>query len=1124
MRQKLFNQINPIKPVLLIFLIVLGIQHMSAQFTIANEDQVTSIVYDIENSTLDSIAAHLLAQDIQAVTGKQPKLYTALEEVEGNVIVIGDVTSKLIKKYMDTSQLSGWERYERIFVDAPAKGIDQAMFIAGSDPRGAAYGVFDLSREIGISPWYWWADAPIEQKDVLTVNAKDFISKAPTVKFRGIFINDEGWGLEPWSSKTFEPEVGNMGPKTYTKIFELLLRLKGNTIWPGMHPNTRPFFTVPGNLKTAEQWEIILGTSHAEPMLRNNVGEWNHQSMGSFNYQTNATSVYNYWKNRVKESKGVNAIYTVGMRGVHDSGMQGFNSMEEKVEGLEKVISDQRKLLSEYIDENISEVPQAFTPYKEVLNIYESGMEIPKDITIIWPDDNLGYIKRFSNQTEQQRSGGTGIYYHLSYLGAPHPYIWLSPISPSLVWREMTRASQQNMNEIWIANVGDIKRREWAMEFYMDLAWNIDSWNPENISDYFETVAARDISDKHGKQIADMMWEYYRLATQRKPEFMGFNEPQWNGKSPVRDPLYSLWNYNDEVAKRIDSYQELKKKAQKIKEEIPEDARNSYFELVYYPIAASTAMNEKWLYAYKSREYAKQGRASANSMSDSAFAAFQEIKELTHHYNHEIADGKWEYMVDYSPSYEKGSPVFWEPITKRIETDTINGLAVAIEGESEILRPVAGSQPDIITRESVKRMDASEARLSGEIKLDKDSDGEYLIWPEDGTNRQIQELHWDKIPYQIDSPTKAVFEFNFENNPGGVHTLKLSVDHAKPESDSWWVTLNDKPPHKIDGSLGRIQKLKVGDFVLNPGLNKLVIHPREDGAKLYGIEFVQKSHRLSPIYTDKNRLPVFYSYARQSHFIDIFSKGHETEKWSAVTSNTWIELSDDNGELYGTQDRIWVSINYDKAPDKKKLSGYVEITNGEQHYRVEVSAINQHFNHNSEGFAETNGVIVIPASQFYQKRTGKVASWKSVSGLGRSGSAMLLQPMDGWYVDDLSQVRPKSPVLEYDLVITQGGKAEVFVEAVPGFPLNSSQELHCALSINDGQPKWITFEMGNQHWSDNVLESRMIGSTKLNLDPGKYQLKLWGTDPSVSVDKIIINFGGLKESYNEPDPTVISTN
>jgi len=1109
----------------IILIALLSFQHARAQFTIADQRRVTSIVYDIQNSALDSIVAHLLAKDIEAVTNRRPQIYTTLDGIEGNVIVIGDVSSDLINRYFDTTRLIGkWETYGRVFIDAPAERIDKAMFIVGSDPRGAAYGVFDLSEQIGVSPWYWWADVPIKKKEILLVNSTDTLSGTPSVKYRGIFINDEGWGLEPWASKTFEPEVGNMGPKTYARIFELLLRLKGNAVWPGMHPNTRPFFNVPGNAEKADQWEIEVGTSHAEPMLRNNVGEWNSQTRGSFNYQSNASSVYKYWEERVQESQGINAIYTVGMRGIHDSGMQGFDSNEEKADALEKIIDDQRELLSKYINDDVTKVPQSFTPYKEVLEIYESGMDVPEDITIVWPDDNHGNIKHFSNEAERQRSGGAGVYYHLSYLGAPHPYIWLSPASPGLVWREMTRAWLNNMNQIWIGNVGDIKRREWQMEFFLNLAWDINAWTPKNIRGYFENVASRDISEKYSMQIADMMWEYYRLATERKPEFMGFNEPQWNGWTPTQDPLYNLWHYNDEVEERINRYQELQAKAKQIMQEIPQESRDTYFQLVYYPIAGATAINEKWLYAYKSREYAKQGRAVANSLSDSAFSAFRNIIELTQHYNQEVANGKWEHIVKYSPSYKKGSLVFWEPITKRIETEGLRGLGVAIEGQPEPLNPIRGNLPDITTRESKITLSVSDAKIFEEMERAKDAEGEFVTWSDIGIERQISEPLWDKIPFEIESSTKAVFEFNFEGDPGGVHTLNLSVNHPDEDSDSWWVTLNDRPPYKAGDSVGRIEKLRAGDFVLKPGLNKLTIHPREDGAKLYGIEFVQKSIQASPIYSDENQLPEFSRHSDQRHFIDIFSRGQEKESWSAKTSAPWIELSKDEGKLEGSQDRIWVNVNFDKAPSEKDLAGQIEITNGKQYYRVVVSAINQQLSAESGTFAETNGVITIPANQYSKKQVGKTASWNSLTGLGRSGSAMILQPMNGWYIEDLTMISEESPVLEYELVVTKGGKANLIVEAVPAFALVLSQQLRCAISIDEDKPQWVNFEMSGRQWDDNVLENRMIGMGQVSMEPGTYKLKLWGTDPSVNVDRILIDFGGLKKSYTGPSATRIGEN
>ena len=256
------------------------------------------------------------------------------------------------------------------------------MVVAGSDVRGTAYGVFTLSEKIGVSPWYWWADVAAKQQKELTIVQDDFVSAPPSVKYRGIFINDEDWGLQPWAAKTFEPETGDIGPKTYAKVFELLLRLKANLIWPAMHPSTKAFFHYPGNVTTAGDYQIIIGSSHAEPMLRNNVGEWNEKTMGHFNYLTNKDSVYKYWEDRVKESSEINAIYTMGMRGVHDGQMEGVKNMKEAVPIVERIIQEQRELLTKHVNKDVTAIPQVLTVYKEVLEIYDNGLKVPDDITL----------------------------------------------------------------------------------------------------------------------------------------------------------------------------------------------------------------------------------------------------------------------------------------------------------------------------------------------------------------------------------------------------------------------------------------------------------------------------------------------------------------------------------------------------------------------------------------------------------------------------------------------------------------------------------------------------------------------------------------------------------------------
>src|SRR5688572_18550551 len=305
------------------FLVILTslTQTAAAQnFDIVTTAGKASIVYASDGKKLDSIAAHLLAADIEAVTNVRPVVTNNPDQVSGNVIIIGSFNSSLVQSLKDSyfNQLNGkWECFSYKVIKRPFKNITQALVIAGSDARGTAYGVFTLSEKIGVSPWAWWADVHPEKKSQLAVNIYPFTSSPPAGKFRGIFINDEDWGLQPWAAKTFEPETGDIGPKTYAKVFELLLRLKANLIWPAMHESTKAFFHYPGNPKVAEDYQIVVGSSHAEPMLRNNVSEWDVKTRGRFNYLTNKEGILKYWEERVKESRGLNAVYSLGIRGVH---------------------------------------------------------------------------------------------------------------------------------------------------------------------------------------------------------------------------------------------------------------------------------------------------------------------------------------------------------------------------------------------------------------------------------------------------------------------------------------------------------------------------------------------------------------------------------------------------------------------------------------------------------------------------------------------------------------------------------------------------------------------------------------------------------------------------------------
>lgn len=649
------------------------------EFIIDNKANKTCIVYDARGSALDSIAAYLLQQDIKTVLGYLAPVYTNLSKASGNCIVIGNINSALVRSVIAGqdvmfSNLQGkWECYGYKVLNKPVGHINQALVIAGSDTRGTAYGVFSISEQMGVNPWYWWADVSPVQKSTINLNISETVSAPPSVKYRGIFINDEDWGVQPWAAKTFEPETGDIGPKTYAKIFELLLRLKANLIWPAMHPSTKAFYSYPGNKKVAADYDIVVGSSHAEPMLRNNVGEWNEKTMGHFNYITNKQQVFNYWESRVKESSANQAIYTMGMRGVHDSGMEGVKGPKEAVPLLEQIIADQRGLFQKYIKPDATKVPQVFTAYKEVLDVYDNGLKVPDDITLVWPDDNYGYIQRLSNPQERARKGGAGVYYHASYWGRPHDYLWLSTTHPALIREEMTKAYDLDARNVWVLNVGDIKPSEYNIQLFMDMAYHIEPFQKSAYSKtHLKSWVNQTFGSTNATVIANMMWQYYNLAFERKPEFMGWSQTE--PTTPVNTTAYNHYNYGDQAQRRIDCYAALENSAKSLRPKMSASQQNAFYELVYYPVVGASLMNKKFLYRDKALLYAKEGRLSATNFVALSNNAYKEIVSETQYYNTMLANGKWANIMSMKP---RDLPVYQEPVSNiKLRSQAFNWQAV----------------------------------------------------------------------------------------------------------------------------------------------------------------------------------------------------------------------------------------------------------------------------------------------------------------------------------------------------------------------------------------------------------------------------------------------------------------
>ena len=564
----------------------------SNEFGLVNRKGNASLYVDGRDFEVVKKAAKLFSDDVQLVTGQGIQVGTTESKLVRNSIIVGtlghnELIDKLVtKKKLNVSLLKErWESYLVEIVHNPFPGVNKALIVVGSDRRGTAYGLFSISELIGVSPWYWWADAPVAKYNELNIKVDKFVSKEPTVKYRGIFINDEDWGLLRWAKKTFEKERGNIGPKTYAKVCELLLRLKANYLCPAMHEASTAFNKIPENKLVADSFAIVMGSVHCEPLLFNNASEWDKKTMGEWDYINNKDMLNKVLKQRVVENSAYENVYTLALRGLHDKAMSGSNDMKERVKMLGEALNAQRQLLVDVIKKPANEIPQAFTPYKEVLDVYSAGLDLPEDVTIIWPDDNYGYMKRLSSPREQKRSGRAGVYYHVSYLGKPHDYLWMSTTSPSLMYEELRKAYDTTADRIWLLNVGDIKSCEASMNLFLAMAYDIDSFDYNNISLYQARWLANIFGDKYYNDFVDITNTFYHQAFSRKPEFMGWGY-QWatnrHGKERNTDTDFSFANYR-EADLRLAAYERIGAKVGEILNELPEEYKPGFYQLLYYP-------------------------------------------------------------------------------------------------------------------------------------------------------------------------------------------------------------------------------------------------------------------------------------------------------------------------------------------------------------------------------------------------------------------------------------------------------------------------------------------------------------------------------------------------------------
>jgi hypothetical protein len=654
-----------------IFLIFIQQNSLMAQVgeqVLFETHQKTTVYVSPKEKQVIHTALSLLQKDVQTVFDANLSVVgraNSANIIAGTVGINSEMARLEKTGTLDLSSIKGkWEAFLIKTVRANDRDI---LVIAGSDPRGTAYGLLELSRMIGVSPWYYWADVKPDRATRFLFPQTE-IQQSPSVRYRGIFLNDEDWGLMPWATQTLAPqsEKGAIGPEAYEKVFELLLRLRANVIMPAMHECTVSFYWVKGNKEMAGKYGIVVSPG---VMGTSSASEWDDATQGPFNYVTNKEAIVSYWTKRLKELKGTEVIYGTGLRGKHDSGMQGVGTAEDGKKFLERIFKDQQALFRQYTNPDPSTVPQSFSTYKEVLDIYETGLEVPDYITMIWCDDNYGYIHRLSGEKERRRSGGTGVYYHASYWGRPHDYLWLASTSPALIYTEMKRAYEHGVDRNWCVNVGDIKPAEYLTEFFLDLAWDIRIC--ENDPSVFQHLN-RWIERAFGKEIASeatsIMKEYYRLANLRKPEHTGWSrveEPGFSrsGLTPVKDSEYNPF-FNDELNRRIYKYLSLEERVKQLKPFVPANRASAFFELIEYPVRGASLINQKWLYAQLAHYYTDIDLSLAKEYADRSIRAYTAIERITEEYNR-LENGKWHRMMDHRP---RSLPVFDKPEFRTLDS------------------------------------------------------------------------------------------------------------------------------------------------------------------------------------------------------------------------------------------------------------------------------------------------------------------------------------------------------------------------------------------------------------------------------------------------------------------------
>ncbi|MBQ0152302.1 MAG: glycosyl hydrolase 115 family protein [Chryseobacterium sp.] len=607
-------------------------QKSEQAITIKDKSSRLNIYFD---TTIDKgvlRALNSFQTDLKNVTGEAPQFINQLSNSKNPTIIVGTIGSNSVidalvkQKKINAKDLDG-KREKFIIQNIKSNDNSDVIVIAGSDKRGTIYGIYEFSKQIGVSPWNYWADVPVAKKENLYFKKGSYTDGEPAVELRGIFINDEEPAMGGWARATF----GDFNSKFYEKVFELLLRLKGNYMWPAMWGSAF-YDDDPQNGPLANEMGIVIGLSHHEPMTMSQQ-DW-HRYMKKNNlpniwdYKKNAKVLDDFWTKGIERSNNWERLVTIGMRGDGDEAMEeGTN-----IKLLENVVKNQRSIIEKATKNKASKTPQVWALYKEVQDYYDAGMRVPEDVVLLFCDDNWGNVRKLPDLTKPLHKGGYGMYYHFDYVGGPRNSKWIN-ISPiQRIWEQMNLTYEHEVKKLWVVNVGDLKPMEFPISFFLDMAWNPKQFNQDNLLEYTENWSAQQFGEKYAKPIAKMIDSYTKYNRRVTAEML-------------TDETYSLENYN-EFENVTNEYKTLALEANRLYNEIPAEYKDAYFQLVLYPIDATSNLYEMYFNIAKNKKLAVANNAEANDYAEKAKQNFEYDTKLTKKYNTEIADGKWPHMMD----------------------------------------------------------------------------------------------------------------------------------------------------------------------------------------------------------------------------------------------------------------------------------------------------------------------------------------------------------------------------------------------------------------------------------------------------------------------------------------------